>query len=225
MSQQETITLSQSVRGRSMEGLLATWYARASRADAMDFHRNAAAVATRLAAGARVLEVAPGPGYLAIALVETGKCSVEAVDISRSFVRIATRNAERAGVAVTFRHGDVHALPYPRGQFDAVVCRAAFKNFARPVVALQEMRRVLRAGGMALVIDLRADVTDVEIDDCVATRGQGWITSLMIGRTLKGMLRRRAYTVERFRGMAEAAGFTGCEMSRESIGFTAWLTR
>ena len=114
---------------------------------------------------ARVLEVAPGAGLPRPSLVETGKCSVEAVDVSRSFVRIATRNAERAGVAVTSPGvGDVHALPYPRGQFDAVVCRAAFKNYARPVVALQEMRRVLRTGGMALVIDLRADVANMEID-------------------------------------------------------------
>jgi hypothetical protein len=49
------------------------------------------------------------------------------------------------------------------------------------------------------------------------------LTLVTIGLTLKGTLRRRAYTVERFREMAEAPGSTGCEMSRESIGFTAWL--
>jgi hypothetical protein len=63
--------------------------------------------------------------------------------------------------------------------------------------------------------------TDAEIDDYVASRGQGWLTSMVIGRTLKGMLRRRAYTAEQFRGMADAAGFAGCDISRASIGFEA----
>jgi len=225
MAQVSVATPAGSVRGRSMEGLIAAWYARATRADAADFQRTADMIAARMPASAHILEVAPGPGYLAIALARHGDCAVEAVDISRSFVRIAARTAERAGVAVSFRHGDVHALPFAAEQFDVVVCRAAFKNFARPVEALCEMRRVLRPGGSALIIDLRADATDAEIDDCVAARGQGWLTSMVIRRTLKGMLRRRAYVADQFRGMAEAAGFGRCEIIRDSIGFAAWLGR
>lgn len=224
MTQATVATPSGSVRGRSMEGITAAWYTRATRADAADFERTADMIAARMPASARVLEVAPGPGYLAIALARRG-CTVDAVDISRSFVRIAIRNVARAGVTVTFRQGDVHALPFPAEQFDGLVCRAAFKNFGRPLEALREMRRVLRPDGSALVIDLRADATDAEIDDCVVARGQGWLTSMMIGRTLKGMLRRRAYTADQFREMAEAAGFAGCEIRRDSIGFAAWLKR
>ena len=216
------------VRGRSMEGVVAAWYARATRAYAADFERTAGLLAARMPAGAKVLEVAPGPGYLAIALAAAlarrGDGAVEAIDISHSFVRIATRNAARAGVAVTFRRGDVHALPYPAEHFDGIVCRAAFKNFGQPVQALCEMRRVLRPGGAALIIDLRADATDSEIDDSVAAGGQGWLTSMIVGRTLKGMLRRRACTADQFGGMAAAAGFAGCEISSESIAFNVWLT-
>ena len=94
--------------------------ARTSRIDAADFQRIADAIAARVPAGAHVLEIAPGPGYLAIALAQRGRCTVEAVDISHSFIRIATRNAARAGVAVAFRHGDVHALPFTAEHFDAV---------------------------------------------------------------------------------------------------------
>lgn len=216
------------VRGRSMEGVVAAWYARATRAYTADFDRTAGQFAARMPAGAKLLEVAPGPGYLAIALAAAlarrGDGAVEAIDISHSFVRIATRNAAQAGVAATFRHGDVHAMPYPAEHFDGLVCRAAFKNFGQPVQALREMHRVLRPGGTALIIDLRADATDAEIDDSVAAGGQGWLTSLIVGRTLKGMLRRRAYTADQFGGMATAAGFPGCEISSESVAFNAWLT-
>jgi ubiquinone/menaquinone biosynthesis C-methylase UbiE len=43
------------------------------------------------------------------------------------------------------------------------VCRAAFKNFTEPVKALAEMRRVLRPGGTALIIDMRRDAPMSEI--------------------------------------------------------------
>jgi ubiquinone/menaquinone biosynthesis C-methylase UbiE len=214
------------VRGRSMEGVVAAWYARATRAYTADFERTAERFAARMQAGAKVLEVAPGPATWRShsRLPWRGDGAVEAIDISNGFVRIATRNAARAGVAVTFRHGDVHAMPYPAGQFDGLVCRAAFKNFGQPVQALREIRRVLRPGGTALIIDLRADATDAEIDDSVAAGGQGWLTSMIVGRTLKGMPPRRAYTAGRFGGMAAMAGFAGCEISSESIAFNAWLT-
>jgi hypothetical protein len=72
---------------------------------------------------------------------------------------------------------------------------------------------------------LGADATDTEIDGSVAARGQGWLTPMVIRRTLKGMLRRRAYVVDLFRGMAEAARFGCCEIICDSIGSTAWLGR
>ena len=50
----------------------------------------------RLRPGGDVLEVAPGPGYLAIELAKRGY-SVTALDISKSFVEIARGNADRAG--------------------------------------------------------------------------------------------------------------------------------
>ena len=48
-------------------------------------------------------------------------------------------------------------MPYEDESFDFVVCRAAFKNFADPVGALNEIHRVLRPGGKGSVHDLRAE--------------------------------------------------------------------
>ncbi len=59
---------------------------------------------------------------------------------------------------VRFDLGNAAALPVEDESADFVVCRAAFKNSAEPVKALAEMRRVLRPGGMALLIDMRRDV-------------------------------------------------------------------
>lgn len=114
-------------------------------------------MAAALNAGSRVLEIAPGPGLLAIALAKLTGGRVTGFDISRSFVQIASDNARKAGVEVDFEQGDAADLPVLDDQFDFIACRAAFKNFTRPLVALNEMHRVLKPGGTALIIDLRKD--------------------------------------------------------------------
>ena len=132
-----------------MEGLIASWYARQTAQDIEEFQQAARRIAAHLNSGCRVLEIAPGAGYLAIELARLTGGSVTGVDISRSFVRIAEDNARKAGVRVDFEHGDAADLPFPDHQFDFIVCRAAFKNFSRPLVALNEMRRVLKHRGSA----------------------------------------------------------------------------
>jgi ubiquinone/menaquinone biosynthesis C-methylase UbiE len=144
-------------KGIALEGMLATWYARNTAKLTADFKACAQRIAARLPRRARVLEVAPGPGYLAIELARLGPYQVTGLDISRSFVRMATVYAQQAGVDVEFRQGDAAALPFADDSFDFVVCRAAFKNFSNPVGALAEMYRVLRPGGEALIVDMRND--------------------------------------------------------------------
>src|SRR5690242_12426992 len=131
--------------GMAMEGPIASWYARITR-DRRDHRKNAEAVARLLPVGGAVLEVAPGPGYLAVELASRypGAYHITGLDISHSLVRIATENARRAGVAIDFRHGDVANMPFQAESCDFVVCVAAFKNFPDPVAALDEIHRVLR---------------------------------------------------------------------------------
>jgi 2-polyprenyl-3-methyl-5-hydroxy-6-metoxy-1,4-benzoquinol methylase len=86
-----------------MEGLLARWYARNTRKNLGAFRKLAEDLAGRLAGGGSVLEVAPGPGYLAIELARLGPYRVVGLDISHTFVRMAAENAKNAGVEVTFR--------------------------------------------------------------------------------------------------------------------------
>src|ERR1700676_4803877 len=123
--------------GVQMEGPIARWYARTTR-DRADYPITARTIAERLPHGGAVLEVAPGPGYLAIQLARMGGYQITGLDISRSFVRIAADNARQAGVAIDFRHGDVAHMPFASASFDYVVCQAAFKNFPDGVAALDE---------------------------------------------------------------------------------------
>jgi ubiquinone/menaquinone biosynthesis C-methylase UbiE len=211
-------------RGLPLEGFLARWYARITGRDMAEYRKLAEVVAGQVADGGSVLEVAPGPGYLAIELARLGR-RVVGLDISKTFVRMAAENAERAGVPVTFEWGDAAAMPFEADSFDFIVCRAAFKNFTEPVKALNEMCRVLRPGGKALIIDLRRDAPPGAIDACVKGMGLGRFNSLVTKLIFKHSLIKRAYSEEEFRHMARQTPFTACEIRGDQLGLEVSLTK
>jgi ubiquinone/menaquinone biosynthesis C-methylase UbiE len=145
------------------------------------------------------------------------------LDISRTFVAIANANAEKAGVDICFEQGDAADMPYPANAFNFIVCRAAFKNFARPLVALNEMNRVLKPGGTALVIDLRKDFSPQAIREY--TEGKALINGAIIKWTFNTMLKKRAYTKEGITKLASQSQFGGSELRLDPIGFELWLRK
>ena len=68
---------------------------------------------------------------------------------------------EAAGLGnVALIRGDATALPFRDGVFDGLCCFAALHLFADPFAALDEMRRVLRAGGrIAIMTSVRRQLT------------------------------------------------------------------
>lgn len=212
-------------KGIGMEGFIARWYGNATRKDAADFRRTAQRVAAMLPGAADVLEVAPGPGYFAIELARLGDHRIVGLDISRSFVDLATKNAMDAGVRVDFRNGNASEMPLESNSFDFIFCRAAFKNFSEPVKALDEMHRVLRPGGKALIIDLNKETRPEEIDRYIRSSNRGLLNSLLIGWTFKHMLLKRAYTTADFERMARQSAFNGCTVTTESLGLEVLLVK
>ena len=208
-----------------MEGRQARWYAaqRRSGGQMAAYRARARELAAGLPPGAAVLEVAPGPGYLAAELARLG-LSVTAVDVSRTMVEIATEHARGEGVAVDVRQGDVADLALQSSSFDLVVCQAAFKNFTEPVRALDEMHRVLRPGGTAVIEDMSADATTADIATEVAgmslSRGNALVT-----RSVLRFLRRRAHGRARFEELAARSRFGEASITTRGIGITVTLTK
>jgi len=211
-------------KGIGMEGSLARWYDRTTRKAMPEFSVLAERIAAIVPAGGSILEVAPGPGFLSIELARRG-FNVHAVDISETFVTIARRNAVAAGVTVRFERGNAAALPAEDASVDFVVCRAAFKNFAEPVQALREMRRVLKAGGTALLIDMRRDVAVAEIRQYVARLGVGWLNRQFMMFTFRNMLIKRAYPLSEIQRMTANAGWRETKIETAPLGFEAWMSR
>jgi ubiquinone/menaquinone biosynthesis C-methylase UbiE len=207
-----------------MEGLIARWYARNTGKNIDQFRKEAREVAQQLPSGSDVLEVAPGPGFLTVELARLGPYRIVGLDISRSFVRIATENASKAGVEVTFREGNASSMPFDPDSFDLVYCRAAFKNFSEPVRALREMYRVLKPGGKAVIQDLRRDASPDGIKAAVREMGLGWLNSLLT-RWILRWLRKRAYSPDDFRRMVGQTPFGTCQIDCDRIGMQVTLPK
>jgi ubiquinone/menaquinone biosynthesis C-methylase UbiE len=212
-------------KGLPMEGFIATWYAKNTRKDIGELQQLAAVVAHQVADGSRVLEIAPGPGYLAIELAKLGTYMIVGLDISASFVRIATENAHQAGVHIEFRQGDAASMPFEAESFDFTVCRAAFKNFAGPLKALHEMHRVLKVGGKALIIDLRPDASSEAIDTYVNSMWLSRLNILITKWIFKHMLLKRAYSQEQFQDMVASTPFKTCGIKENSLGLEVSLRK
>jgi len=104
--------------------------------------------------GARVLDVATGPGYVAMAFAEAG-CAVVGLDLTEAPLKIAEEVSRARGLtSIHFQLGDAEQLPFAEQEFDVVVCRLALHHCEAPQRVLAEMTRVCRSLGMVVIEDL-----------------------------------------------------------------------
>jgi ubiquinone/menaquinone biosynthesis C-methylase UbiE len=151
--------------------------------------------------GERVLDVGSGPGYLVASIAEAvGPAgAVHGVDPSPAMNSLAA--ARIAGMPwVHLDEGDANALPYPDGAFDAAVSTQVYEYVADAEGALKELRRVLRPGGRALVLDTDADslvwhTADRELHRRVLAAWEEHLAHPRLPRVLAGLLRRAGFQV------------------------------
>lgn len=212
-------------KGIGMEGSIARWYEKTTRKDLDEFRKVAERLRAIAPENGAVLEVAPGPGFLAVELARGGKLRVTGLDISKTFVELARKNAAEAGVRAEFRQGNASEMPFADNSFDVLVCRAAFKNFTQPQKALREMRRVLRPGGKGVIIDLCRDASMAEIKQYVDGLGLSKFDRWWTLITFRFMLVPRAYKKEDLERLVQATGFSRASVEAGEIGMEAWFEK
>ena len=92
--------------------------------------------------GTRLLDVACGPGHIAVAGARRGAIAT-GVDFSPSMIG----EARRLHPGLDFREGDAEALAFDDRSFDAIVIGFGMLHFARPERAAAEAFRLLASGG------------------------------------------------------------------------------
>jgi SAM-dependent methyltransferase len=111
------------------------------------------------------LDVGCGTGVLVRELSTLGYEQITGLDIDYSAIQFA----KKASPGNAFSVGDAYQLPFPQGKFDLVFCHFVLLWLANPVMALSEMKRVLRPGGQVFILaepdhDSRIDFPDEFVD-------------------------------------------------------------
>jgi len=110
-----------------------------------------AIAASRLKPCATVLDVACGPGTLALKVVRTAD-KVHGIDFSESMLAVFKKKIEQAGHGnISLHCGDAQALPYPDGMFDAAFSLFGLMFFPDRKKGFAEIHRTLKPGGSIAV--------------------------------------------------------------------------
>ena len=117
----------------------------------------------------RLLDVACGPGVVTAALAADASAVVAFDATAQMLEKAKVRCAEAGLTNVEFRAGDAEHLPFDDAGFDGVVTRLAIHHFANPQRALDEMCRVLRPGGTAVIVDVASseDESDSKLHNAI----------------------------------------------------------
>lgn len=189
------------------------YLASAVHASGEDLERMAALVGSR--PGAIALDLGCGGGHATFRLAPLVD-KVVACDLSAAMLRVVAGEAARRGFGnVVTKHSAAESLPCPSASFDVAVTRYSAHHWRDVPAGLAQMRRVLKPGGMAIVMD-------------VVTPGvpllDTWLQSLELLRDPSHV---RNASPDEWRAALGAAGFAVGEATRYRLrlDFASWVER
>lgn len=178
-----------------------------------------------------LLDLAGGTGDVAFRTVRAGGEGTRAIvaDINADMLQVGRERAQKNGLAerVSFQEANAEALPFADATFDAVTIAFGIRNVPRIPLALAEMRRVLKPGGRAFVLEFsKVDVPG--LDAIYELYSFKVIPEL--GKRIAGDAEPYQYLVEsirrfpapeRFAQMMREAGFARVDFTRMTGGVVA----
>ncbi len=163
-------TLKQFTSPGGIEGYFAVKYAEwAENSEIMrdEYKRIARQAASEVQVG-QALEIGPGPGFISLELAKLlPEIDVVGLDLSETMIEMAEKNAEAYGLAerVRFEKGDAAQMPFEDDSFDLIVSSGSLHHWDKPAKIFNEIHRVLKPGGSALISDLRGDAPQERIEE------------------------------------------------------------
>jgi ubiquinone/menaquinone biosynthesis C-methylase UbiE len=164
---------------------------------------------------AAVLDLGCGAGHASFA-VAPHAASVTAYDLTPEMLAVVEREAAARGLPnIAIVQGMAEELPFPEAHFDRVISRYSAHHWHDVPAALREVRRVLKPGGRALLIDTAGGETPL-LD-----------THLQAVEILRDPSHIRDYSAREWLALFREAGFTAT-LRQEwplPIEFSGWIER
>ncbi|MDX2150164.1 MAG: bifunctional demethylmenaquinone methyltransferase/2-methoxy-6-polyprenyl-1,4-benzoquinol methylase UbiE [Bryobacteraceae bacterium] len=177
--------------------------------------------------GARAMDLCCGTGDLLLALAERRRALVYGSDFCHPMLEAAAEKIARRRAAAVLFEADGLRLPLADASLDLVTVAFGFRNFANYRAGLAELRRILRPGGVAAILEFSTPPNGL-------VRGLYGFYSTRVLPVLGGAISGSpdAYTylpesVRKFPGAEElaeemrGAGFVRVEFERMTLGVVA----
>ncbi|MFD2598549.1 bifunctional demethylmenaquinone methyltransferase/2-methoxy-6-polyprenyl-1,4-benzoquinol methylase UbiE [Sphingobacterium corticis] len=176
----------------------------------------------------RILDVATGTGDFAIESIKIlNPEKIVGLDISEGMLSVAKEKIQKKGLSKQFEVmlGDSESLPFEDNSFDAVTVAFGVRNFEHLQKGLDEINRVIRPGGKAIVLEL-SNPTAFPIKQLFHFYFHKFTPAM--GRLISKDHRAYSYLPESvaqfpsgkvFAGMMQQAGFSETKVRPQTFGF------
>ena len=141
-----------------------------------------------------VIDIGCGGGQVSELMAKDFGFNVTGIDISRNSLEIAKLHASQSNVTVTYMLGSIYSIPIDDGQFDAVIVSDVLEHLHDIPLALSEIFRVLKPGG-------------VLVFDTINRTWWSWLTTYMIAQEILGIVEPGAHDWNMFITPTELESF------------------
>ena len=121
----------------------------------MDFYWRKKAVSKLTNNPKKILDVATGTADFAIAATKMKEVQIIGIDISEKMLEIGENKIKQKGLEkqIKLQLADSENLPFESGSFDGITAGFGVRNFENLQLGLSEMYRVLKEGGIAVILE------------------------------------------------------------------------
>lgn len=101
-----------------------------------------------------VLDVGCGPAFFAAEVYQAYRPkTLQGLELAENLISLAIRENSNVA-AMSFTQGSVYEMPYPNASFDIAYSRFVFQHLDNPQKGVNELHRVVRPGGLAVIEDI-----------------------------------------------------------------------